>query len=154
MGDIPVNVGLGEQPTPVIPTLSRSAHRVIGYHHDAGRHHMKVRRIVPALVVALGGAALTAGPASADVTVTPDAAAPGGTQLGQLINYVGFYAELACLAAVLLGSIIWAVGSHGGNYQASAKGKTTVISALGVALLIGAAAVLVNTFLHIGQQVA
>ena len=78
----------------------------------------------------------------ADVTINPNGGgAPGGQQLGQIINYIAFYALLACAAGFLASSIVWALGSRTGNYGAAQGGKTGVITTVGVAFLVGAAAV-------------
>ncbi len=89
----------------------------------------------------------------ADVVVRPNAGAPGGTQLGDIINYIAFYAELACAAGFLAAAIVWALGSRTGNYGAAQGGKTGVVTSVGVAFLVGAAAAIINFFFHIGQSV-
>lgn len=89
----------------------------------------------------------------ADVNVTPNPGAPGGTQLNDIINYIAFYAELACAAGFLASAIVWALGSRTGNYGAAQGGKTGVVTSVGVAFLVGAAAAIINFFYHIGQTV-
>ena len=75
----------------------------------------------------------------ADVTVTPNPGAPGGTQLQDIINYIAFYAELACAAGFLASAIVWVIGGKVGNYGAAQGGKIGVVTSIGVAALVGAA---------------
>jgi hypothetical protein len=64
------------------------------------------------------------------------------------------YALVACVAAFLIGAILWAVGAFGNNPQHSSRGKTTLIVALAAALLVGGAAYLVGWFNSVGQTVS
>lgn len=64
------------------------------------------------------------------------------------------YALVACVAAFLIGAILWAVGAFGHNPQHSSRGKTTLIVALVAALLVGGAAYLVGWFNNVGKSVA
>lgn len=64
------------------------------------------------------------------------------------------YALVACVAAFLIGAILWAVGAFGHNPQHSSRGKTTLIVALVAALLVGGAAYLVGWFNNIGKTVS
>ena len=64
------------------------------------------------------------------------------------------YALVACVAAFLIGAILWAVGAFGHNPQHSSRGKTTLIVALVAALLVGGAAYLVGWFNNVGKTVS
>ena len=64
------------------------------------------------------------------------------------------YALVACVAAFLIGAILWAVGAFGHNPQHSSRGKTTLIVALVAALLVGGAAYLVGWFNRVGATVS
>ena len=64
------------------------------------------------------------------------------------------YALVACVAAFLIGAILWAVGAFGNNPQHSSRGKTTLIVALVAALLVGGAAYLVGWFNAVGKTVS
>jgi len=64
------------------------------------------------------------------------------------------YALVACVAAFLIGAILWAVGAFGHNPQHSSKGKTTLAVALIAALLVGGAAYLVGWFNDRGKEVS
>ncbi|HET9648938.1 MAG TPA: DUF6112 family protein [Microlunatus sp.] len=105
-----------------------------------------------------------------DDTTPPVAPAPGGgsnpltgateTTLPGLATFKGLvlglipYALVACVAAFLIGAILWAVGAFGHNPQHSSRGKTTLIVALVAALLVGGAAYLVGWFNDIGKKVS
>ncbi len=64
------------------------------------------------------------------------------------------YALVACVAAFLIGAILWAVGAFGHNPQHSSKGKTTLVVALIASLLVGGAAYLVGWFNDRGKEVS
>ncbi len=64
------------------------------------------------------------------------------------------YALVACVAAFLIGAILWAVGAFGNSPQHSSRGKTTLIVALVAALLVGGAAYLVGWFNAVGKTVS
>ena len=64
------------------------------------------------------------------------------------------YALVACVAAFLIGAVLWAVGAFGHNPQHSSRGKTTLIVALVAALLVGGAAYLVGWFNRVGATVS
>jgi hypothetical protein len=103
-----------------------------------------------------------------DDTTTP-ATPPGGgnpltgateTTLPGLATFKGLvlglipYALVACVAAFLIGAILWALGAFGHNPQHSSRGKTTLIVALVAALLVGGAAYLVGWFHGVGETVS
>ena len=64
------------------------------------------------------------------------------------------YALVACVAAFVIGAILWAVGAFGHNPQHSSKGKTTLVVALAAAMLVGGAAYLVGWFNDRGKEVS
>ena len=82
------------------------------------------------------------------------------TTLPGLVTFKGLvlglipYALVACVAAFLIGAILWAVGAFGHNPQHSSRGKTTLIVALVAALLVGGAAYLVGWFNELGKKVS
>ncbi len=105
-----------------------------------------------------------------DDTTAPATPAPAGgsnpligateTTLPGLATFKGLvlglipYALVACVAAFLIGAILWAVGAFGHNPQHSSRGKTTLIVALVAALLVGGAAYLVGWFNNVGKTVS
>lgn len=106
--------------------------------------------------------------AAPDDTSTPAPPPAGGnpltgateTTLPGLATFKGLvlglipYALVACVAAFLIGAILWAVGAFGNNPQHSSRGKTTLIVALVAALLVGGAGYLVGWFNAVGQTVS
>ena len=85
------------------------------------------------------------------VDANPDIRAlPGGATLQGLINGIAAFAGLACLAGLLIGAGLWAVGSHAQNYQQSSAGKKTVLTSFATALLVGGAVGIINFFLETG----
>ena len=64
------------------------------------------------------------------------------------------YALVACVAAFIVGAILWAVGAFGHNPQHSSKGRTTLVVALIASLLVGGAAYLVGWFNDRGKEVS
>ena len=92
--------------------------------------------------------------AQSKVSFRPDATAlPGSDKLADLVNGLGFWALLACLAAVLLGAAMWAIGSRSSNYGAVGNGKSMVFGGAVGAGLIGASAALVNFFFTAGRGI-
>jgi hypothetical protein len=99
----------------------------------------------PAPVPAGGSNPLT----GATETTLPGLATFKGLVLGLIP-----YALVACVAAFLIGAILWAMGAFGHNPQHSSRGKTTLIVALVAALLVGGAAYLVGWFNNVGKTVS
>lgn len=90
----------------------------------------------------------------ADVTLTPSTSAlPGSAALQQLANGLAAWALIGALVALLLGAVLWAVGSHTQNAHQSAQGRRAVLASLVAAVLIGAAPSLVNFFFTTGLSV-
>lgn len=89
------------------------------------------------------------------VSLRPDPnALPGSGQLADLINGFGFWALLACLAAVVLGASFWAIGSRSSNYGAVANGKNMVFGGAIGAALVGGSAAIVNFFSAVGRGIS
>lgn len=88
------------------------------------------------------------------LSISPDANAPGGQQLKTLLNQLAFYGILACGAGFLVCVAAWTLGGHAGSYGAARTGKIGVIISLACAALIGAASAILNIFFGIGSQVS
>jgi hypothetical protein len=89
----------------------------------------------------------------ADVSLTPNLnGLPGGNELQALTNGLGGWALLLSLVALLIGAIMWALGSHTQNFHQSYSGRRAVIVSGLAALLIGAGPTLVNFFFHAGTN--
>lgn len=90
----------------------------------------------------------------ASVTMTPTPTdLPGGQVLQQLTNGIGGWALIASLVGLVVGAGVWALGSHGQNYQQSYVGRRAVLISGLAALLIGAGPAIVNFFFTTGQGV-
>jgi hypothetical protein len=90
----------------------------------------------------------------ADVSLNPSITdLPGGPVLQQLANGLGAWALIGSLIALVLGAVLWAVGSHTQNMHQSAAGRRAVVTSLAAAILIGAAPSLINFFFSTGLKV-
>lgn len=78
---------------------------------------------------------------------------PGGDVLQSLTNGIAGFALIFCLIGLVLSAALWALGSNSNNYQQTFVGKRGfAVCAMG-ALLIGAAAAIINFFYDAGQGV-
>ena len=88
------------------------------------------------------------------VDINPDPGKlPGGSQIQSLLDGLGAWALFAALGGLLISSMVWALGSFGGNYHAVSRGKTGVIVCAAAAVIAGAAAPIINFFANLGSQV-
>jgi hypothetical protein len=89
----------------------------------------------------------------AQVNFTPNFnALPGRGPIQQIINGVGAMALLLSLAGVIIGGAMWGVGSLSSNYHQAAVGKRATLYSVVGAVIVGAAAALVNWAFSLGQQ--
>lgn len=88
------------------------------------------------------------------VNLNPDPGnLPGGEVLQSLTNGIAGFALIFCLIGLVLSAGLWALGSNSNNYQQTFVGKRGfAVCAMG-ALLIGAAAAIINFFYGAGQGV-
>ena len=78
---------------------------------------------------------------------------PGGEVLQSLTNGIAGFALIFCLIGLVLSAGLWALGANSNNYQQTFVGKRGfAVCAMG-ALLIGAAAAIINFFYGAGQGV-
>lgn len=77
---------------------------------------------------------------------------PGSGTLEALVNGVAGWALIGSLAALLIGAVTWALGSHSHNVQHAVSGRRAVLTSGAAALLIGAAPVVINFFFAAGQK--
>ncbi len=90
----------------------------------------------------------------ADVSTRPDPnGLPGGAALQKLLNGLVFLGLLGCVAAVVAGGATWFAGAQAGNFTASVGGRRAVLAGMVGALVIGAAAAIVNFFFDAGSAV-
>ncbi len=93
---------------------------------------------------------LLAGP---EVQLHPDSSQlPGSNVLQSFVNGIAGWGLVLALAGLVIGAVVWALGSHSQNYGQSVTGrKAVLVSALAV-LLIGAAPTLINFFFQAGTK--
>lgn len=88
------------------------------------------------------------------VDVDPDSSAlPGGPELQRIVNGIAGFSLIALAGTAVAGAVWWAAGNAGGQYQAIANGKRMVLISLAGAMVIGAAAALINFFQALGNGV-
>lgn len=97
-----------------------------------------------------GGSGGGGGKVSASPTPT---GLPGTPVLEKLINGLLFWGLLGCVVGIVVGAATWALSSHSGNYQHSARGKMGFLASAAGALMIGAAPALINFFQAAGAEV-
>jgi MFS family permease len=69
-----------------------------------------------------------------------------------LVNGLGGWALIAAMAGVVIGAVMWAFGHYSQNYQQAYNGRKGVLVSGVAAILIGAAPMLINFFVGLGQQ--
>ena len=80
------------------------------------------------------------------VEFTPSAdGAPGGAMMQTLLNWTGQYGLWGCLASLIVGGGIWGLSQQFGNGMAAGTGKMLAAAGGIGAVIIGLAAVIVNT---------
>lgn len=90
----------------------------------------------------------------ADPGVNPNnSGLPGLSVLKQIVGALLTWGLVACVAALVVSVIVWALGHHGGNYSQTTSGKTGVLVASGGALLIGGANAIVAFFSGLGAGI-
>lgn len=99
-------------------------------------------------------AVLLAATGAAGISLTPSSSSLiGSNVLEGLVNGIGFWALLACLAGLVIGAATWALGAHTNNYQHASTGRRAVLVSGAAALVIGAASPLLNWLFSQGQHV-
>lgn len=78
---------------------------------------------------------------------------PGGATAQKLLNGLVFYGLLSCAGAIVLGGATWYFGSQASNFAAAIGGRRAVLAGMIGALVIGAAAAIVNFFFSAGSAV-
>jgi Family of unknown function (DUF6112) len=86
------------------------------------------------------------------VNFTPDFnALPGAGPFQQVINGVGAFALFLSLAGIIIGGAMWGIGSLSSNYHQAAVGKRATLYSIVGAVIVGAAAALVNWAFNLGR---
>ena len=92
--------------------------------------------------------------AAATVNLRPDPSGlPGGSVLQDLTNGIAGFALILCLMGLVIGAAMWGLGSNSSNFQQTLVGKRACGVCALAALLIGAAAAIINFFYGAGQSV-
>ena len=91
-------------------------------------------------------------PRAGDPGITPNKTGlPGLGTSSQIVGALVTYGLIACVAAIVVSAIVWAVSHHNGNGRYADGGKTGVLVACGGAMLIGGADLLVSFFSSAGS---
>ncbi len=77
---------------------------------------------------------------------------PGAGPIQQLIDAIGAFGLFLSLAGIIVGAGLWGVGSLSSNYHQAAIGKRATIMSIIGALILGAAAALVNWAFSLGSR--
>ena len=87
-----------------------------------------------------------------EVSLNPDPSKlPGGGTLTDLMNGMAGWGLILAVGMFAFGGAQWALGSATSNLSWAERGKQTVFVAALAALLIGAAAIIVNFFFNLGR---
>lgn len=78
---------------------------------------------------------------------------PGLSVLKEIVGALLTWGLIACVAALVVSVIIWALGHHSGNYSHTTSGKTGVLVSAGGAILIGGANSIVAFFSGLGAGI-
>jgi hypothetical protein len=78
---------------------------------------------------------------------------PGSAQLQQLANGIAGWALVIAVIAMVVGGVLWAIGSHSQNMHQSMAGRKAVVTGLLAGLLVGAAPHLINFVFTTGSGV-
>lgn len=78
---------------------------------------------------------------------------PGLSVLKEIVGALLTWGLVACVAALVVSVIIWALGHHSGNYSHTSSGKTGVLVSAGGAILIGGANAIVAFFSGLGAGI-
>lgn len=144
------------------PPLARAvlprARALSHFHPHLRMHlHLHLARLVVLMVSAPapGSTSTTAASGSGSLSwFSPSPSGlPGGTTIQSLTDGLGFWALIASLAGLLIGSGAWALGSHSQNYHQSFVGRRTVLVSGLAAMLIGGSQALITFFFNQGQQI-
>ena len=88
-------------------------------------------------------------PVVGQVNVTPTTRGlPGGELAQQLLDWLAQGALWGCLAALLIGGLVWGLSARVGNSMQAGTGRTFAIGGAVGALVAGLAPTIVNTFFN------
>ena len=91
-------------------------------------------------------------PVIGQVDVTPTTSGlPGGELAQKLLDWLAQAALWGCLAALLIGGLVWGLSARAGNSLQAGTGKTFAVGGAVGALIAGLAPTIVNTFFNEAQ---
>lgn len=91
-------------------------------------------------------------PVVGQVNVTPTTRGlPGGELAQQLLDWLAQGALWGCLAALLIGGLVWGLSARAGNSMQAGTGRTFAVGGAIGALIAGLAPTIVNTFFNEAQ---
>ena len=87
------------------------------------------------------------------ISVLRSTSLPGSAALQSIANGIAAWALIGALVALVLGAVLWALGSHTQNMHQSTQGRRAVLTSIVAAILVGAAPELINFFFKTGLSV-
>jgi hypothetical protein len=98
---------------------------------------------------------MLAKPLAAVPHITPNTnGLPGTSEAEKIVGALLTFGLIAAVAAIAIGAIAWALGSHSANPHLASRGKTGVVVACLAALLIGGADILIGFFANAGSSLS
>ncbi|KQW42625.1 hypothetical protein ASC77_23455 [Nocardioides sp. Root1257] len=89
-----------------------------------------------------------------DINISPNSnGLPGIQQLRSIVGASMTIGLILAVLALIMSSVVWALGANSSNPHLAGRGKLGVLVALGAAIVCGASVTLVNFFWNVGQQV-
>lgn len=89
-----------------------------------------------------------------DISIDPNSdGLPGISQLRSIVGASMTVGLILAVLALILSSIVWALGANSANPHLAGRGKVGVLVAIGAAIVCGASVALVNFFWNVGQAV-
>jgi hypothetical protein len=78
---------------------------------------------------------------------------PGISELRNIVGASMTVGLVVAVLALIISSMVWALGANSSNPHLAGRGKLGVLVALGAAVVCGSSVTLVNFFWNVGQQV-
>ena len=74
---------------------------------------------------------------------------PGMSAFLKIVGALITFGFLAAVAGIVIGAIVWSLGSHNANAHHADRGKLSVLVSSAAAVLVGSAVGIVNFFSHV-----
>ena len=78
---------------------------------------------------------------------------PGISELRNIVGASMTVGLVVAVLALIISSMVWALGANSSNPHLAGRGKLGVLVALGAAVVCGSSVTLVNFFWNVGQSV-